>query len=67
LRGVSPFWVGLVAAAGNEQDGNDDQPDPVVVKQIAQTVVHIRSSVIKLTGKDGSALLLSSYADADER
>ena len=34
-----------MTAAGNEQDGNDDQPDAVVVKQIAETVIHSSSSL----------------------
>ena len=28
----------LVAAAGDEKDGDDDQPDPVVIEQIAEAV-----------------------------
>jgi hypothetical protein len=34
-----------VAAAGENDDGNDDQPDAVVVKEIAEAVVHNRSSL----------------------
>jgi hypothetical protein len=34
-----------VAAAGDNDDGNDDQPDAVVVKEIAEAVVHNRSSL----------------------
>ena len=30
----------VAAAAVDENDGKDDQPNPVVLKQIAQTVVH---------------------------
>ena len=30
----------VTAAAVDENDGKDDQPNPVVLKQIAQTVVH---------------------------
>ena len=33
-----------VAAAGKQNDGNDDQPKSAVVKQIAKTVIHNRSS-----------------------
>ena len=33
-----------VAAAGEEDDGKDDEPDPVVVEQIAEAVIHNRSS-----------------------
>jgi hypothetical protein len=34
-----------MAAAGDNDDGNDDQPDAVVVKEIAEAVVHNRSSL----------------------
>ena len=30
-----------VAATGDQDQGKNDEPDPVVVKKIAQTVVHI--------------------------
>ena len=30
----------VTAAAVDENDGKDDQPNPVVLKQIAKTVVH---------------------------
>ena len=30
----------IVVAAGEENDDKDDQPNPVVVKQIAETVIH---------------------------
>ena len=29
----------MAAAAGEENDGKDDEPDPVVVKQLAEAVV----------------------------
>ena len=32
------------AAAGKQNDGNDDKPKSAVVKQIAEAVVHNRSS-----------------------
>ena len=32
------------AAAGKQNDGNDDKPKSAVVKQIAKTVIHNRSS-----------------------
>ena len=32
--------VTAATAAVDENDGEDDQPDPVIFKQIAQTVVH---------------------------
>jgi len=35
-----------VAAAGNQKNGNDDQPDPVVIEQIAEAVIHDRSSLM---------------------
>jgi hypothetical protein len=33
------------SAAGDEDDCKDDQPNPVIVKEIAQAVVHCRSSL----------------------
>ena len=36
------------AAAGKQNDGNDDQPKSAIVKQIAKTVIHNRSSVKSL-------------------
>ena len=30
----------LAAAAEDQNQGNDDQPDPVIVKKIAQAVIH---------------------------
>ena len=39
--------MGLVAAAGDENDRNDDEPDPVVVKKIAKAVaVHTHISLL---------------------
>jgi hypothetical protein len=35
----------MTAAAGKQNDGNDDQPKGAIVKQIAKTVIHIRSSI----------------------
>jgi hypothetical protein len=35
----------MSAAAGEQENGNDDDPDAVVVKQIAEAVVHNRSSL----------------------
>ena len=29
-----------VAAAGQKKDGNDDEPDAVVIKKIAKAVIH---------------------------
>ena len=50
LRDLSPFAFRLSAAAAatataavaavDQNDGQDDQPNPVILKQIAQTVVH---------------------------
>ena len=37
--------VGAASAAGEENDGKDDQPYPVVIEEIAQTVVHNESSL----------------------
>ena len=34
------------AAAGKEDDGDDYEPDPLVIEKVAKTVVHIMSSVI---------------------
>ena len=39
------------AAAGDEDDGKDDQPNPVIVEKIAKTVVHNDSSVNDLEGR----------------
>ena len=36
--------LAMTAAAGKQNDGNDDQPKSAVVKQIAKTVIHNRSS-----------------------
>ena len=53
--GAPCFWHGapgayavisaMAAAAGKQNDGNDDQPKSAVVKQIAKTVIHSRSSI----------------------
>ena len=37
--------VGAASAAGEKDDGKDDQPYPVVVEKVAQTVVHNGSSL----------------------
>ena len=34
-----------VAAAGDEKDGDDDEPDPVVIEQIAEAVIHMGISL----------------------
>ncbi len=39
------FGCGSVAAAGDQKDGNDEDPNPVIAKQIAEAVIHIRSSL----------------------
>jgi hypothetical protein len=36
-----------MAAAGDQNDCDDEEPYPVVIKKIAKTVVHIRRSSIK--------------------
>lgn len=36
----------MTAAAGQKKDGNDDDPNAVVVKKIAEAVVHNGSSLI---------------------
>ena len=33
------------AAVGKQNDGNDDEPESAVIKQIAKTVIHNRSSI----------------------
>ena len=38
----------MAAAAGKQNDGNDDQPKSAVVKQIAEAVIHNRSSLNSL-------------------
>lgn len=35
----------MTAAAGKQDNGNDDQPKSAIVKQIAKTVIHNCSSV----------------------
>jgi len=35
----------MTAAAGQEKDGDDDEPDAVVIEQIAETVIHNGSSL----------------------
>lgn len=51
----------MAAAAGKQNDGNDDQPKGAVVKQIAKTVIHNRSSKKSLEELWGAPLL--SYYD----
>ena len=36
--------LAVAAAAGKQNDGNDDQPKGAVFKQIAKAVIHTRSS-----------------------
>lgn len=70
-----PQKFGLVAAAGDEDDGDDDQPDPIVIEKIAQTVVvhkhklllkryEVRHTVARFDAID--ALLLSYYEEFAE-
>ena len=40
--------LAMAAAAGKQDDGNDNEPKSAVVKQIAKTVIHNRSSVRSL-------------------
>jgi hypothetical protein len=56
----------VAAAAGKQNDGNDDQPKGAVIKQIAKTVIHSRSS-IKSIGKPEGAPLLSYYDERRKR
>lgn len=56
----------MTAAAGKQNDGNDDQPKGAVVKQIAKTVIHNRSS-IKSIGELWVAPLLSYYDEEGKR
>jgi hypothetical protein len=49
-RGAAPMtqppdFLVSVAAAGNQDDGKNDQPNPVIVEQIAETVIHDGSSL----------------------
>ena len=46
----------MTAAAGKQNDGNDDQPKGAVFKKIAKAVIHNRSSKNRL----GSRYLCSS-------
>ncbi len=43
--GAYAVILAMTAAAGKQNDGNDDQPKSAVVKQIAKTVIHNRSSI----------------------
>ena len=58
--------LAVAAAAGKQNDGNDDQPKGAVVKQIAKTVIHNRSS-IKSIGELWVAPLLSYYDEEGKR
>ena len=46
--GAYAVILAVAAAAGKQNDGNDDQPKGAVVKQIAKTVIHNRSSIKSL-------------------
>lgn len=46
--GAFVITLAVTAAAGKQNDGNDDQPKSAIVKQIAKTVIHNRSSVKSL-------------------
>ena len=35
----------LSAAAGDEQDGDDDEPDPVIAEEVTEAVIHGCSSI----------------------
>ena len=62
-RGSLFCYSKSVAAAGNQQNGNDDQPDPVVTEEIAEAVIHGLSSLNDFEG--GGRLpcsLVSFYA-----
>jgi len=39
------FGFASVAAAADQDEGKDNQPDPVIVQQIAETGIHNRSSL----------------------
>lgn len=47
---LSGFPILTAAAAEDQQQCDDNQPDPVVVKQIAKTVIHKNSSVESIEG-----------------
>ena len=53
-------FTSMIAAAGKQNDGNDNQPKGAIIKQIAKTVIHNRSS-IKSLGEPWGAPLLSYY------
>ena len=58
--------VVTATAAGEEDDGKNDQPNPVIVEKIAQTVVHNRflreNSEEQRPNRSFIAPLLSEYA-----
>ena len=54
-RGVCGV-LAMTAAAGEQNDGNDDQPKGAVVKQIAKAVIHSRSSIKSLKEQSDSPL-----------
>ena len=58
--------ISMTAAAGKQNDGNDDQPKSAVIKEIAKTVIHNRSST-KLIGEPEGAPLLSYYDEREKR
>ena len=45
FTGGSSINGSVSAAAGEQDNGNDDDPDAVVIEQIAETVIHNGSSV----------------------
>ena len=55
-----------MAAAGEQDDGNDDEPDIVVVEEIAKAVVH-KSFLHDLFSAGTPALLLSLYGEEWKR
>jgi hypothetical protein len=58
----------MTAAAGEQDDCDDDQPEGVVIKQIAEAVIHNRSSLNKW--KEQTSCLPFCYhfmADTEKR
>lgn len=51
------------AAVAGDDKGEDDEPDPVVVKQVAQAVVHNRIPPCRLAGTEKRPFLLSEYVE----
>jgi len=62
-RGSPVLRRSAAAAVAGDDQGEDNEPDPVVVKQVAQAVVHNRIPPCRLAGTLGTFPLLSEYVE----